>query len=206
LPDLPDTFCRKSQYGTSPLNETTKLILSAAHGDGVAVDDLLPIVYDELRAMAARRLQNERTDHTLQPTALVNEAFLRLADQTQVDWQGKAHFCAVAATMMRRVLLDHARKRAAVKRQGDLKRVPFEETLLPDISSKPVDIVMLNDLMARLAELNPRHARVFELRCFGGLNVKETAVVLDVSEATVKNDWRFARAWLASQLGPEQDE
>jgi RNA polymerase sigma-70 factor, ECF subfamily len=108
--------------------------------------------------------------------------------------------------MMRRVLLDHARKRAAVKRQGDLKRVPFEETLLPDISSKPVDIVMLNDLMARLAELNPRHARVFELRCFGGLNVKETAVVLDVSEATVKNDWRFARAWLASQLGSEQDE
>lgn len=153
--------------------------------------------------MAALRLQEERPDHTLQPTALVNEAFLCLADQTQVEWQGKAHFCAMAATMMRRVLVDHARKRNAGKRQGDLQRVSYQETMLPDISAHPVDVIVVNDLLERLAELNPRHARVFEMRCFGGLDVKETATVLDISAATVKNDWRFARAWLASQLDPK---
>lgn len=155
--------------------------------------------------MAALRLQDERADHTLQPTALVNEAFLRLADQTRVNWQGKAHFCAVAATMMRRVLVDHARKRNAGKRHGNLQRVQYEETVLPDISGDPVDMVVVDDLLERLAELNARHARVFELRCFGGLDVKETATVLDVSIATVKNDWRFARAWLASQLNPDPE-
>lgn len=155
--------------------------------------------------MAAVRLQEERADHTLQPTALVNEAFLRLADQTQVNWQGKAHFCAMAATMMRRVLVDHARKRNAGKRHGNFQRVQYEETVLPDISADPVDMLIVDDLLERLAELNPRHARVFELRCFGGLDVKETATILDVSVATVKNDWRFARAWLASQLAPGQE-
>ena len=186
------------------LDQTTKLILDASKGDRGAADALLPLVYDQLRAMAAHRLQEERPDHTLQPTALVNEAFLRLADQKHVDWQGKAHFCAMAAKMMRRVLVDHARKRNAGKRQRDIHRVPYEETVLRDVSAHPVDMVVVDDLLERLAEFNPRHARVFELRCFGGLDVKETATVLDISAATVKNDWRFARAWLASQLDPEQ--
>ena len=184
--------------------QTTELLLSISSGNRNAIQQLMPLVYDELRAIAAKRLKQERSDHTLQPTALVNEAFLRLADQTRVDWQGKAHFCAVAATMMRRILVDHARRRSAVKREAGGHQVPLQDTLLPSMSPEPVDVVAVNDLMEQLAKVNPRQAQVFELRCFGGLDVKETAAVLDVSEATVKNDWRFARAWLASQLASEE--
>lgn len=185
--------------------ETTNLILSVSQGNRDAIDALLPVVYDELRAIAANALKHERSDHTLQPTALVNEAFLRLADQTQVNWQGRAHFCAIAAKMMRRVLVNHARRKLASKRQGHAVHVTFADTMLPAVSADPVDVIALDDLMERLAELNPRHARVFELRCFGGLGVKETSQVMNVSQATVKQDWRFARAWLASQLAPEPD-
>ena len=175
--------------------QTTELLLSISSGNRNAIQQLMPLVYDELRAIAAKRLKQERSDHTLQPTALVNEA---------VDWQGKAHFCAVAATMMRRILVDHARRRNAVKREAGGHQVPLQDTLLPSMSPEPVDVVAVNDLMEQLAKVNPRQAQVFELRCFGGLDVKETAAVLDVSEATVKNDWRFARAWLASQLASEE--
>lgn len=187
------------------MKETTKLIRSLTDGDPRNVDQLMPLVYEELKAIAKRRLNHERNDHTLQPTALVNEAFLRMAEQHDVDWQGKAHFCGVAAKMMRRILVDHARQRNAQKRQSDRRQVPFQETLLPAVSSQPVDIVALDDLLEQLAGFNPRQAQVFELRCFGGLEVKETAEVLKVSPATVKNDWRFARAWLASQI-VESDE
>lgn len=180
--------------------QTTDLLFSISAGDRNAIHQLMPLVYDELRAIAASRLKHERPDHTLQPTALVNEAFLRLADQTRVNWQGKAHFCATAATMMRRILVDHARRRKAHKREAGGHRMPLLDTLLPAISPQPVDVMAVDDLMEQLAGVNPRQAQVFELRCFGGLDVKETAAVLDVSEATVKNDWRFARAWLASQL------
>ncbi len=180
--------------------QTTDLLLSISAGDRNAIHQLMPLVYDELREIAASRLKRERVDHTLQPTALVNEAFLRLADQTRVNWQGKAHFCATAATMMRRILVDHARRKKADKRGAEGQRMPLRETLLPAMSSQPVDVVAVDDLMEQLAGVNPRQAQVFELRCFGGLDVKETAAVLEVSEATVKNDWRFARAWLASQL------
>ena len=186
------------------MTQATNLLLSITAGDRRAIDQLMPLVYDELRAIAANRLQHERSDHTLQPTALVNEAYLRLADQTKVNWHGKAHFCAVAANMMRRILVDHARRKNAVKREGSGKRIPLQDTLLPAVSDSPVDVVALNDLMEQLAQLNPRQAQVFELRCFGGLDVKETAAVLDVSEATVKNDWRFAKAWMASQLAPSE--
>jgi RNA polymerase sigma factor (TIGR02999 family) len=117
-----------------------------------------------------------------------------------MNWQGKAHFCAVAATMMRRILVDHARRKNADKRDAGGHQIPLQDTLLPSMSPEPVDVVAVNDLMEQLAGMNPRQAQVFELRCFGGLDVKETAAVLEVSEATVKNDWRFARAWLASQL------
>jgi len=180
--------------------QTTDLLISISAGDRNAIHQLMPLVYDELRAIAASRLKHERADHTLQPTALVNEAFLRLADQTRVNWQGKAHFCALAATMMRRILVDHARRKNADKREAGGRQIPLQDTLLPSMSAEPVDVVAVNDLMDQLAAVNPRQAQVFELRCFGGLDVKETAAVLDVSEATVKNDWRFARAWLASQL------
>ena len=185
------------------MEQASELIMSVSLGDRNAVNKLLPLVYDELRAIAARRLQEERADHTLQATALVNEAYLRMADQTKVNWQGKAHFCAVAATMMRRILVDHARQKNAAKRQGASQQIAFECTHLPDLTPEPVDVVLVDDLLEQLASLNERHARVFELRCFGGMDVKQTASILKVSEATVKNDWRFARAWLASQLNPE---
>lgn len=204
---LTDAVClmTKRPAEVTMSHPTTKLILGAAQGDRDAIDALLPLVYDELRAIAVRSMERERFDHTLQPTALVNEAFLRLADQKQVNWQSKAHFCAIAATMMRRVLVDHARRRAAEKREGKTRHVPVDEAMICVVSPDPVDIVALNDLMERLSQLNPRHARVFELRCFGGLDVRETAQVLDISEATVKNDWRFARAWLAAQLRSDSD-
>ncbi|MCR9198030.1 MAG: sigma-70 family RNA polymerase sigma factor [Planctomycetaceae bacterium] len=188
------------------MKPATSLLLSLTAGDRSSIDQLMPLVYEELRNIAARRLRQERTDHTLQPTALVNEAFLRMADQKDVDWQGKAHFCAVAANMMRRILVDHARQRNARKRQGGRQQVSLQETLLPAVSSQPVDIVALDDLLDQLAALNERQAKVFELRCFGGLEVTETAQVLEVSAATVKNDWRFARAWLASQMTEEDQK
>jgi len=180
--------------------ETTRLLLEAGRGQRAALETLLPLVYEELKAIAIQRLRGERPDHTLQPTALVHEAFLRLVDQTRVQWQNRAHFCAVAAQMMRRILVDHARARAAEKRGAGRRQVPLLDTLGLARERNPVDIVALDDLLQELARLNERHARVVELRFFGGLNVEETAHTLDVSTATVKNDWRAARAWLLTQL------
>ena len=160
----------------------------------------MPLVYDQLRAIAAREMRGEGADHTLQPTALVHEAFLRLVDQERVQWQGTAHFCAVAASMMRRILVDHARAKAAGKRGGGAKCVALDEACTPARGSDPLDVLALDDLLRQLGQLNERHARVVELRYFGGLGVRETAQVLGVSPATVKNDWRTARAWLMGQL------
>ncbi|MFZ9090187.1 MAG: sigma-70 family RNA polymerase sigma factor [Planctomycetaceae bacterium] len=190
--------------------DPTQITLSLSQGDRKAASDLLPLLYDELHALAVRSLGRERPDHTLQPTALINEVYLRLVDQTRVDWQGKAHFCAVAATMMRRVLVDHARHHAAEKRGGQNRQrvmgdLPLDHLLTAPDSSSPVDVIMLDDLMEQLGKLNSRQAQIAELRCFGGLTIAETASVLGVSQATVKNDWRFARAWLASQLKPEDE-
>jgi RNA polymerase sigma factor (TIGR02999 family) len=184
--------------------ETTRLLLQACQGQRAALEALLPLVYDELKAIAAQRLRGERPDHTLQPTALVHEAFLRMVDQTRVQWQNRAHFCAVAASMMRRILVDHARRRAAEKRGAGRRDVPLLDTLgLANKGRDPVDIVALDDLLKELSRLNERHARVVELRFFGGLTVEETAHALDVSPATVKNDWRAARAWLLTQLSDD---
>ncbi len=180
--------------------ETTRLLLEACQGQRASLEALLPLVYDELKAIAAQKLRGERRDHTLQPTALVHEAFLRMVDQTRVQWQGRAHFCAVAASMMRRILVDHARAKAAEKRGAGRRELPLLETIGLAKEPNPVDIVALDDLLAELARLNERHARVVELRFFGGLNVEETAHTLGVSPATVKNDWRAARAWLLAQL------
>jgi RNA polymerase sigma factor (TIGR02999 family) len=181
-------------------DETTRLLLNSAEGDKAALEALLPRVYDELKAIAARKMQQERVGHTLQPTALVNEAFLRLVDQKRVQWQGRAHFCAVAANMMRRILVDHARRKAADKRGAGMGRVPLDNAFGLSRGQDPVDIVALDDLLEHLATLNQRHAQVVELRFFTGLSVEETAHVLGVSPATVKNDWRTARAWLMAQL------
>lgn len=184
--------------------ETTRLLLQACQGQQAALEALLPLVYDELKAIAVRKLRGERRDHTLQPTALVHEAFLRMVDQTRVQWQGRAHFCAVAANMMRRILVDHARAKAAEKRGAGRRELPLLETIGLARERNPVDIVALDDLLTELARLHERHARVVELRFFGGLNVEETAHTLGVSPATVKNDWRAARAWLLAQLSDDE--
>jgi RNA polymerase sigma factor (TIGR02999 family) len=160
---------------------------------------LLPLVYSELRALAGAYMKRERPDHSLTPTAVVHEAYLRLIDNSRTDWRGKTHFFAVAAVQMRRVLVDHARAHAARKRGGDRLRISITETA--DLEAAiSLDVLALNEVLDRLAVLSPRQARVVELRFFGGLGVRETALCLQVSERTVKEDWRVARAWLRREL------
>ncbi len=181
-------------------HDTTRILLELGKGDESAANRLLPLVYDELRGLAAHYMQQERRNHTLQPTALVNEAYLRLVDQSRVNWRNRAHFFAVAAEVIRRILVDHARQKAAAKRGGGQPHFPLDVAEPADTATGPVDLLALDDALRRLDELSERQRRVVELRFFGGLSVQETAHVLDVSEATVKNDWRVARAWLAREL------
>ncbi|MFQ5425404.1 MAG: ECF-type sigma factor [Phycisphaerae bacterium] len=184
----------------SSIQEATQTLLAVAQGQGAAAKKLLPQVYDELRALARRFMQQERPDHTLQPTALVNEAYLRMIDQTRVDWRGKAHFMAVAAEMMRRILVDAARGRATEKRGGDRCRITLHEGMAEAADAHEVDLLVLDRVLDELARLSRRQARVVELRYFAGMSVKEVAVALSVSERTVKGDWRFAKAWLRQRI------
>lgn len=184
--------------------DITTTLLGLTRGDGSAADQLMPVVYEKLRGLAEQFMQRERRDHTLQATALLNEAYLRLFDQSRVDWRGRAHFVAMAAEMMRRILVDHARRRAATKRGGGRDRVPLDETLAVTDARRQVDLIELDDALRELQKLNLRQARVVELRYFGGLSVKETAYALDISERTVENDWSVARAWLKQTMGPDQ--
>jgi RNA polymerase sigma factor (TIGR02999 family) len=177
----------------------TEILLASSRGDAVAASRLLPLVYDELHAVAERMLAGERPGHTLQPTALVHEAYLRLIDQSRTDWANRAHFCGVAAAILRRILVDHARARQAAKRGGDRERVDITDVEAPGQPSC-VDLLTLDGLLDELKRLQPRHHRVVELRFFGGLSVEETARVLGVSAETVKLDWRAARAWLQARL------
>ncbi len=190
-------------------SDLTQSLIRYSQGEPAAAEDLLPLVYDELRRLAQHYLKNERGDHTLQATALVHEAYLRLVDLDQVDWQGRAHFMAMAARFMRRILVDHARKRTADKRSPDGQQVPLHPDLdVPANSENPLDLLAIDELLTRLAQMNERHAKVFEMRFFAGLSVVETAHVLEVSEKTVRNDWRAARAWLLSELrdvGPARE-
>jgi RNA polymerase sigma factor (TIGR02999 family) len=166
--------------------------------------ELLPLVYEKLRALAAGYMRAERPDHSLQPTAVVHEAYLRLVGGASVDWQGKAHFFAVAATQMRRVLAEHARARHARKRGGSARRVKLDDTMAVTTAGT-VDMLALDEALDRLAGESPRQVRVVELRFFGGLSVEETARFLAVSPSTVKGDWRVARAWLARELRPQRN-
>ncbi len=171
-----------------------------ADGDAHALGALTPRVYRELRRMAASFMKGEPAGQTLQATALVHEVYLRLIDVQNVPWQGKAHFFAICAQIMRRILVDAARKRAAVKHGGGLGRIELIEA--PDLSDRTDrDLIALNDALDVLKEFDPRKAKVVELRYFGGLNVEETAAVLDVSVGTVARDWRLARWWLRKELG-----
>lgn len=180
--------------------ETTRLLRAWASGDQAALEQLTPRVYKELRRIAGHFMKNERPDDTIQATALVHEAYLRLIDITNVDWQHRAHFFAVSATMMRHILLDRARRRLAGKRGGRAPRVNLEE--IADVSfSRAGELIALDDALNALALVDPRKARVIELRFFGGLSVEETAEVLTVSPDTVLRDWRLARAWILAELG-----
>lgn len=184
--------------------EMTRLLDRVTRGDAAAADALMPLVYNELRALAQSYLLRERADHTLEATALVHEAYIRLVDQRQADWQDRTHFFCMAAEMIRRILVDHARGRAAAKRGGGRRRLTLSEGVdLADNDEEGIDLLALEDAMNELAKHNKRQARVVELRFFGGLSVEETAVALKVSERTVKADWRFARAWLRRAIGTD---
>jgi RNA polymerase sigma factor (TIGR02999 family) len=179
--------------------EVTRLLRDWRAGDEEALERLLPRVYDELRRLARAYLARERPGHTLQPTALVHEAYLRLVDQTRVDWQNRAHFFAIAATSMRRILVSHARRRHAAKRGGAALTLTLDEGLAA-AGERDVDLVALDEALAALERLDPRQARIVELRFFAGLTIEETATALEVSPATVKLDWKLARAWLFREL------
>jgi len=177
----------------------TRLLLAWGAGDREALDRMLPLVYDQLHRLASRYLSRERPDHTLQPTALVHEAYLRLVNQHQVDWRNRAQFIGVAANMMRRILVNHARDRAAAKRGGGA--VPVSLSLIESPSGRSdVELIALEDALGRLEQLDPRRSRVVELKFFGGLGNEEIAEVLQVSRATVNRDWTFARAWLYAAI------
>jgi RNA polymerase sigma-70 factor, ECF subfamily len=173
----------------------TELLLSWSGGNDSARDALLPLVYDDLRQIAGSYLRRERPGHTLQPTALVHEAYLRLIDQRRVDWRNRAQFVALAAVMMRRILVNHARDRAAAKRGGEVERVPLTDAA--DALAVPqVDVIAVHDALDRLHELDARKSRIVELKFFGGLTTGEISEVMEISPATVEREWSFARAWL----------
>jgi len=184
------------------LHEVTRLLRAWSAGDPAAFEELFPLVYDELRRTARRFLAGERPGHTLQPTALVHEAYFRLVDQNRVEWQERAHFYSIAARSMRRILVDHARGRASQKRGRDHTRVPLEDA--PQVAQhRPADLVALDDALFSLAEVDPEKAAIVELRFFIGLSLDETAEVLGTSRATVVRHWRIAKAWLYDALHQE---
>ena len=185
---------------STPLTqEVTGLLLDWSQGDRAAYDKLVPLVYDELHRLAHQYMRRERSDHTLQTTALVDEAYLKLIDQTNVRWQNRTHFFAIAAELMRRILVDYARKHARAKRGGGVQMVSIDEAAVFSPERSP-DLVALDEALTELATIDPRKARVVELRFFGGLDVNETAEALDVHANTVIKDWSLAKAWLHSRV------
>jgi len=185
-------------YGQAP-ESITDLLLKWSGGDTTALEQLMPLVYDELRRLAVRYLRRERDNHSLQPTALVNEAYLRLVDQQKVEWQSRAQFYGLAARVMRNILVDHARSRQAAKRGGEQFRVSFDGDqqgiIVPEIK-----FLAVHEALERLTIFDAQKAQIVELRFFGGLSIEETAEVLGIGHATVERDWKLARAWLRLQL------
>jgi len=186
-------------------DHTTNLLLQASSGDRRAADQLMPLVYEELVRLAQQLMQMERAGHTLQATALVNEAYLKLVDQGRADWKDETHFFAVAATAIRRILVDHARTHGRRKRGGEQARVELDTQVI-GAPYDGIDILELDDLLEALAADDPRAAQVVELRFFGGLTGEQTARHLDISTATAERDWRYARAWLLQRLVGEAGE
>ncbi len=180
----------------------TQLLVELSNGNHAVVDALLPLIYDELRNLAANYLRRERRDHTLQPTALVHEAYLRLVDQRSVNWQNRAHFFGVAAQLMRRILVDHARAHNAEKRGHDFQKLSLDENI-DKAAERSAELIALDDALKELAEIDEQKSRIVELRYFGGLTVEETAEVLGVTPVTIKRHWRMAKAWLHGRMQNE---
>ena len=179
--------------------EITRLLLAWGQGDQTALERLMPLVYEELRRLARRHMNRQRPGHTLQTTALVNEAYLRLIDSSQVQWQNRAHFFAVSAQLMRRILVDFARSRKSLKRGAEARQITLDDSL--EVSSeRGADMIALDDALNALAEMNPRQSQIVELRYFGGLSEEEVAEALKISPRTARRDWSLARAWLYREL------
>lgn len=184
-------------------NEVTQLLRAWSDGQQEALERLMPLVYDELHRLARHYMSRERSGHILQTSALVNEAFLRLVDARHVNWQNRAHFFAISASLMRRILVDFARTYQSQKRGAGVRPVSLDEGL--DVTEERLDLASLDDALKTLATLDPRKSRVVELRFFGGLSMEEVAEVLQVSPETVKRDWKLAKAWLLREMGGKQD-
>jgi RNA polymerase sigma factor (TIGR02999 family) len=180
-------------------HDVTSLLSAVSSGDREALHALLPIVYDELRRRAAAFMQRERAGHTLQPTALVHEAFFLLAQQERVDWKGRAHFFGIASQLMRRILVDHARAHACDKRGGDMTRIPIDEEFGMSLGAD-ADVLAVDEALRRLADLHPQHAEIVAMRFFGGMSVEEVAAVMGQPKRTVEAHWTFIRAWLRREL------
>ena len=180
--------------------QITKMLQAWSDGDGEVLDKLMPVVYDELRRQASRFLSKERSGHTLQTTALIHEAYIKLMGQDQVEWKNRSHFFAIASQAMRRILVDHARTRHREKRGGAGEDLPIDDALQIPSREKSVDLVALDEALTRLAKFDARQARVVELRYFSGLSIDETAEVIGVSNVTVRRDWNMAKAWLHQEI------
>ena len=181
-------------------HEITQMLLEWNGGDRSSLDKLLPFVYDELHRQAARYLRRERRDHTLQTTALINEAYLKLIDQREVNWESRTHFFAIAAQAMRRILVDYAKAKHRAKRGGGDIQITFDEAALVTTDEKSIDLIALDEALNRLAIKDKQQARVVELRYFSGLNLEETAKVLEISRITAARDWAMAKAWIRREL------
>jgi RNA polymerase sigma-70 factor (ECF subfamily) len=185
-----------------PSQDVTELLVSWSNGNQAARDQLMGVVYDELHRLARRYMRRESPGHTLQTSALLNEAFLRLVDQKNVQWQNRAHFFGIAAQMMRRILVDHARSRSYAKRGGGARTLSLDEALIVS-DARNEEVVNIHEALERLTEFDARKGQIIELRFFGGLSIEETANVLGVSQGTVMRDWTLAKAWLRREMSPE---
>jgi RNA polymerase sigma factor (TIGR02999 family) len=186
-----------------PLQEVTQLLVDWGNGNQAALDRLMPLVYTELRQLAHRYMRRERPGHTMQTTALIHEAYLRLVDQTQVRWQHQAHFFGIAARLMRQILIEHARSHTRAKRGGGAGTIALDEAAVVS-QTRATELLALDDALERLAAIDPRKSRIVELRFFGGLSVEEAAIILNIAPNTVLRDWRLAKAWLYREISHER--
>ena len=180
-------------------HEVTQLLIEWSNGDKAALDKLMPLIYEELRRLAHHYMRRERPGHTLQTTALVDEAYVRLVNRQRVHWQNRAHFFAIAAHLMRTILVDHARSHAYAKRGGGARKVPLDEAMVIS-QERAAEVVALDDALEQLTRIDPRQSRIVEMRFFAGLTIEETAEVLSLSPATIKREWSTAKAWLYHEL------